>query len=212
MGAGKGVRIREAGVAVSVVAQACELVSGKLYQIIDRDRAVWDRSVAAVVKDNGSAVSAANILYIHYLTGRVEFIAAYTPTTPITVEVDYRPMTTIAYARTADLTETVDLEDITTFATAETDTTAGAVPSRRKQVTMESSTATVGGFYDFTDNFATELRAGTTVILNFQDDYSDDTDIVYMESFMPSLSANFNVEAMNQTTLNFESTYPLEYE
>ena len=56
MGAGKNVRIRLAGTAVSVVDQACEQVSGLLYQITDRTRKVWDRNVTPVVKDGGGTV------------------------------------------------------------------------------------------------------------------------------------------------------------
>lgn len=212
MGAGKGARIKIAGTPVSATSQDCENVAGLIYQIEDRDKCVWDRTVTPVVKDNGGTVSAANILYFNYLTGRLEFVSGYSVSGAITVDVDYRPMTTITYCRTADLTETSELEDITTFATAATDIAASGLPSRKRAVVMNTCNGTVGGFYDFTDCLEVELKAATTVILEFQDDYNDDTDLVYVEAFLPSLSINFNVESMNQVTINFESTYPVEYE
>lgn len=89
-----------------------------LYQITAASKRVWDRSVAVVVKDNGSAVSAANIEYIDYLFGIVKFVTGYTVTGAITVSVNYFPLIDLGKARGYTLTQTAAVINTTDYPTA----------------------------------------------------------------------------------------------
>lgn len=72
-------------------------------------------TVAVVVKDNGVAVSAANIAHIDYLFGVVTFVVGYTFVGLITVDASYLPVLTVAEGRAFKVNETRTRIDTTTF-------------------------------------------------------------------------------------------------
>jgi len=205
-------RIKLAGSGVSVVNQACSVYSGLIYEITNRDRKVWDRSVAPVIKDAGGTVSASDIEYFNYLTGRVKFVSGYSVSGAITADIDYKPTVTIGYANNAELVENADLLETHNFSTASTDSVATLKPSKRRSANLSFANGTIGGFYDYSDSFKTDFRASNTIILEFKPQYDVDTDITLVEAYLNSDSNNFDIENPNEMEVAFESTYPVEYE
>lgn len=88
--------IKVGGTSTATTGEACSLVSGKTYKVTNRAKSVLDPAVARTWKDNGVAVSAANIASENLNGGTVTFTAGYTPTTPITVDANYIPLNAVA--------------------------------------------------------------------------------------------------------------------
>ena len=90
--------------------EACSLVSGKTYQLDSAAKQLIDPLTAVVVKDNGSTVSAGNIIGINYLFGYVTFDSGYTVTGPVTMDFSYFPRVEIATIM--DGSHTVEVEEL----------------------------------------------------------------------------------------------------
>ena len=167
--------------------EACGIVAGKIYEITDRTKRYWDKSNGVVVEDDSSAISVSDIESINYLAGQLVLKSTYTPTGAITVTGKYYDVSVICFANTASLSIDPMLEENTTFCTAQ----ANDGWKTRQQTLLEGS-LTVSGFYDSSDNFSTELLAGTEIIAEYRpdkdaskayimkaqiDDDSDDSDV-----------------------------------
>lgn len=115
--AGYNVLIKKSGTSTSMTGEATSNVSGKIYQITDTAKQVIDPDEDIVVKDDGSAVSASNILRIDYLNGIVEFVSGYTVVGAVTFDANYLPLTEVAGSRNYTLTlnaNAIDNSDIPT--------------------------------------------------------------------------------------------------
>ena len=117
--AGYQVGLKKSGTPTTMTAEACSLVSGKTYKITNAAHAVMDPATVPVVKGNAIVIANSNILNIDYLFGTVTFIPAYTPTTPITIDGKYLPMTVIGGAKTFNLQLSCSTIDTTTIAAAQ---------------------------------------------------------------------------------------------
>lgn len=116
--AGYNSTLKMIGTTTVTTAEPFSLVSGKTYQVVNTAKRIIDPAVAVVIKDNGVAVLAANILSIDYLFGKVTFVASYTPTTPITADYSYLPVVAIAEARNFKLAVKNKLLDKTSMDSA----------------------------------------------------------------------------------------------
>lgn len=210
--AGSNMRIKIAGNSLSATSEAMEVVSGKRYKLTDRSKVIWDREVVPTFYDDGTPVIVTNILSILYLTGQVIFVSTYTPTGVITADFSYKPSSIITWLKDAELNESVDLEDKTNFCTTYEDIINTLTPSRRKLTNLAMAEGSLNGFYDNIDNLFDVLKSGENLIIEFQPDKDDDTDIVYVESKLSDGNKAFNIEEVNTASVNFQSTYPVEYE
>lgn len=113
--AGHTTRLKVSGTAAAVTAEACALVSGKIYRVTNTARRIIDPATAWVVKDNGVTVAEADILRRDYLFGIVEFVPAYTVTGPVTGDFSYLPVATIGEVRSFSFTFGPELQDVTTY-------------------------------------------------------------------------------------------------
>lgn len=103
---GNNTKILMTGASVAVTAEACSLyatlgVNDIVYQVTNSARRALDPTVAVVVKDNGSTVSASNY-QIDYLYGKIRF--SITPTGPVTIDASFLALweITTAYELSAD--------------------------------------------------------------------------------------------------------------
>lgn len=110
--AAHSVAVKVSGTAVSMTAEATTLVTGTTYQITNTAKRVLDPSVAVVVNDAGSPVSAT----VDYLFGTVTL--ASSPGGAVTVTASYLPVATIGECKSVDLSISIDLGDITSFDSA----------------------------------------------------------------------------------------------
>lgn len=191
---------------VTATNEACELKIGKTYQIIDRNKRIWDRYTLPIVYVNGNQVASTNIKAINYLTGRIIFADNYNVSGPVTVDVKYLPIVTIGYATELQVTEKVDLSDITNFVTTSADLQSGESISRRKTVLTVSATGSIKGLLDLY-----ELPSDNLIVV-IQPDKNNTDDITYIECIVTLKTKTQNVEAMNEIEISFESNYPVEYE
>lgn len=104
--------VKSSGTSTAMTNEACGLVSGKIYQITATAKRVINPEVAVTVKDNSVTVAATNYS-IDYLFGRITFIPAYTPTTPITITGEYLPLVDRATVKGWSFEESCDLDDAT---------------------------------------------------------------------------------------------------
>lgn len=208
---GTKVRIRKNGAALTTTGEAFTLVTGKQYKVTDRSKIRFDLTATLTVYDDGTPVASSNY-NVQPLTGQVIFISTYTITGAITADYSYFPSTIIGFAKSGEYGETTDLEDATTFKTAKDDIDAGGVPSRRNETLLTAASGSIGGFYDLSENFTNDLANGLEVILEFQSDYTDNTDIIYVKTFLESDNTTFNVEELNKYEINWQSNGAIEYE
>jgi len=90
-------KLSEGGVPTTLTDEATTQVgTSKTYQITNAAKRVLDPATAIVVKENGAASSAANIVNVNALTGEVTFIAAHSPAAPVTLSGKYVPVAAVA--------------------------------------------------------------------------------------------------------------------
>ena len=107
--------VRVTGAAVAATGEATTFLGGKRYQVTNTGRRIIEPAVAVVVRDNGIAVAAANILSIDFLFGIVEFQAAYTVTGPVTLDFSWLPTYQVGECRSGTLTINAELVDASVF-------------------------------------------------------------------------------------------------
>jgi len=208
---GSRVRIRLAGAGVATTTKPFTLVVGKTYKVTDRTLLPWDRNVTPIISDDSGVVASSNY-NINYLTGVVIFVSTFTVTGSVTGDFTYKPGSLMGWVSEAEMTEENTLENLTTFKTAKTDIDAGDPASKRKQAQLIQITGSLTGFYDHAENLFTVLKSGENLILEFQADVNDATDIEYVEAKLGTGNKGFDVENPNTASVSFESTEAIEYE
>jgi hypothetical protein len=117
--AGYVATIKKAGTSTALTAEACGLLSTRVYQVTNVAHQVLDRTVALVVKDGSTDVTA-DVLSIDYLFGIITFKGSYTVLGSITIDSgNYWPMAQIAKAQTFSLTQTAATIDDSDFVSAQ---------------------------------------------------------------------------------------------
>ncbi len=107
----------------SMTTEACSLVSGKIFQIDDATKQIWNiESDDLSILDNAVEVDEADVLSIDYLNGIVEFTAGYSVTTPITVTGSFFATADVAKAREFTLNQTAVAVDETALEDAAANT------------------------------------------------------------------------------------------
>src|ERR1700685_3881289 len=105
--------VAQGGTTQPLTNAACSLVTGKTYQITNQAHRRLDPTVAIVVKENGTASTASNILNVNALSGEVTFIPSYTHVTPIAISGNYIPTVAIGYQSGLDSSPKNNSADVT---------------------------------------------------------------------------------------------------
>ena len=202
--AGYVAKLMKTGSPTAFTGEAFTLVSGKTYKISDVTKNIWSRAGSFTFKDNGVAVSAANIASIDYLLGQVTFASGYTPTTPITGTGSYLPYTQIAAGNAFTLTQQANAVQSSNFVTAQANSGHHTYDYGLKTVTLE-----ISGFYSSTNAFRTALIARSEVIIEINPDGGQLT--VARGWFKPaSRDQSGDVGDLEEETMNFNLYVPAQ--
>lgn len=165
--AGYVATIKKGGTPTAFTDEAFTLVSGKTYKITDATKNMWSRGVVPTFKDNAVAVSAANILSIDYLFGRVTFVSSYTPTGPITGSGSYVPSAAIGCTNAFTLSQKANANDVTCMTDAQANNGNREFDYGLKTVSLE-----LKGIYKAADAFLAALKTRAEVIIEINPDGS----------------------------------------
>lgn len=150
----------------SMTTEAMTLVTGKIYQIDDQTKEIWDRLGTFVIFDN-AIDHTADVDTFDYLFGRVEFNASYSVVEPVTVTGDFFTKKALGTMRNFTLTMTADAVETTDFDTAQTNGGFKTHDPGLRTVTFEAS-----GFYNLTNAFLVELKNRNEIIIEINPDGS----------------------------------------
>ncbi len=164
--AGYVAKLKLPGTPTAVTDESMTLVAGKTFRIDDATKEVWDRSVAIIVLDN-AVDHTADVESIDYLFGQVTFLTAYSVTEPITVDVTYLPMATIAKASSFTLTQTAAPIDESDFDTAQANGGYRVFQPGLRTISLD-----IGGFYDSTNDFFTVIKDRNELVIEINPDGS----------------------------------------
>lgn len=137
--AGYEAKIKRVGASTPVTDEPMSLVSGKTYHVTDITKSLLDFTQPVTFSDGGTPVSAANILRVDHLVGRVVFVDSYTPTGPITVTGNYLPTSVLACARELSVSQSADTIEVGCFNTISANGGYELYRSTLKSVSAEAS-------------------------------------------------------------------------
>lgn len=164
--------VKQGGTPTTMTAEAMSLVSGKTYQITAGAKRVISYADALTVYDN-AVDHTADVDNIDYLTGKVTFKSAYTPTTPITITGKYMPMATIARARGFNLTQNANMIDDTDFETAAANSGQMVYKAGLKTINLE-----LQGIYALSNGWRAALLARSLIYVEISLDAAGATKFV----------------------------------
>lgn len=197
--------IKKVGTSTTFTGEAMTLVSGKTYQIDDATKEIWDRSEATMdILDAASPVSAADILNIDYLFGRVTFVASFSPGGSVTATGKSFPVAAIGKANTYSLTMTAESIDETDFVIAQGNSGTKIFKPGLRSVALE-----LGGIFDSSENAKIDLQNRTEVIVEI-DPAGDGSSIARGFFKLATTGQSGSVGALEEETLNFALTVPDE--
>lgn len=161
--------LKKSGTSTQMTDEPMNLVTGttKTYEITDAVRQVLDWTQPIVVNDNASPVAANDIESIDNMFGRVKFASGYTPTTPVTMDAWYLPLTNIAKAQSFTLTQTAATLDKSAFDVAQANNGYRVFDPGLRTVGLD-----LGGFYDSASQFWTDLENRASFVLEINPDGS----------------------------------------
>jgi hypothetical protein len=155
------------GTTTAMAAEPMALVSGKTYQVTNTAKRTFDPAVALSFFDGGTPISAANILNVDYLWGRVTFVGGFTPAGAVTVTGNYLPLATIARANSFTLTQTANAVDDTDFVSAQ------AADGHRSYIPgLKTASLTLGGIWNIANDWRAKLIARNRIIVEINPDGS----------------------------------------
>ncbi len=165
--AGYVATVKKQNTSTTMTTEAMTLVTGKIFQIDDLAKRIWDRfegATAFVVFDN-AVDETANVLNIDYLFGKVEFLASHTVTAPITVTGSYWTTTTVGKAQSFTLTQTADAIETSDFGTVQANGGFRTFDPGLRTVAVDLS-----GVYLLSNAFAADLAARSEFIIDLNPD------------------------------------------
>ena len=176
-----------------MTAEATTLVTGKTYRITNAAKRMLDPTVAVVVDDSGSPVSASDILSIDYLHGIVTFDPSYTVSGAVTVDANYIPLSEIAAVYNASFSTNIMPLDNTVY-----EDTA---------VSRKAGLKDISGSFSSYDEGATAisslLAAGTVLYLTWMQTGSATADHMRARVLLESEDVSVAVDGLVESTYNF---------
>lgn len=166
--AGYVASIKAAGTSVVMTAAAmAQIGATKVYAVVDRTKEIWDYTKTLTVADGGTPVNPTNIKTLDYLFGRVEFVASYTPSGPVTVTGSFLPMSEVSRANSFTLTQTAETVDHTDYQIAHANDGYRVFRPGLRTISLE-----LGGFYDATDAVWEVLEQRKEIVIEINPDGS----------------------------------------
>lgn len=164
--------IKKSGTSTAATGESFTVDGGdaQLYHIDDTTKQVWDPSIDVVIFDNSVEVADADIDYLDYLFGSVRFADTYTPTGPITADLNYLPLSAFGKAQTFTLTQSADTEDVTTLDLAQAN--GGFTVFDYSQLSGELTTE---GFWDTTNGIHDLITNRDLLVLELNPDGNADS-------------------------------------
>lgn len=157
-------KVLKGGTPTSALGLATASPSSHWHYVTDLTKSAWDVNNAIVVNDNGSPISASNVLLIDYLHGGVRLIDAYTPTGAITIDAYYLPLTEIANYKGYELKIQADAIDISDMETVRTTHYMAYSPGLR------NGDMSLDGIYAAENGWITYLTNNTLLVLEINPD------------------------------------------
>lgn len=158
--AGYTTTFKKTGTSTATTGESMSVVSGQTYAIDDTTKEVWDYNNAITVYDNSISVDAANIESIDHLFGRVTFTSGYSVTGPVTVDVNYLPLSAVGTSREFSLTMNAESVDTTDFATAQANGGYMTYTQGLRTVGIDAS-----GFYQLSNGFVDLVNARSELVI-----------------------------------------------
>jgi len=201
--AGYVAELMQQGSSTATTGESMTQESGQIYAIDDSTREIWDRSQTVTVYDN--AVDAtANVAEIDYLFGRVTFDTGYSVTGPVTVDVNYYPLTTIARPNSYTLTMSADPKDESDFAAVQANSGYRVFSPGLRTVSLE-----LGGIFDDNEDAKAVLVARSEIIVQI-DPAGDGSSIARGFFKYGTVGQSGAVGAVEDETLNLYLVVPNE--
>lgn len=203
--AGYQATVKKVGTSTTFTTQACTLVSGKIYQINDTTKRIWDRSAAVTVYDN-AIDHTADVESIDFLFGKVTFKSTYTVTGPVTVSGKSFPVSSLGSIRGFTLTQTSEVKDTTTYAVAQSNGGYKTGEPGLRTVSIE-----LPGVYDAINGLAALLEARSEVIIEINPDGNGATGSIARGFFRATKqSQQGNVGALEEENVTFNLSVPIQ--
>jgi len=164
--------VKKSGTSTTFTGEAASQVgSTQVWKIDDATKEVWDHTVDLVVNDGGSPVADSDIKTIDYLFGEVEFVSGFTPTSDITFDGAFLPLSAVAQAQSFELSQTADTEDVTTLAKAQANNGHNVF-----EATQLTASLSLTGFYDANNQEIRDLQVSRdTFVVELSPDGNGDS-------------------------------------
>jgi len=203
--AGYQAKILQQGTSTAMTDESMTLVSGKTFTIDDDTKEIFDRNQTLTFDDAAVLVPEADIESVDYLFGTVTFTAGHTVTEPITVLGNYWPVVAVAGASSYTLTQTADTKQTTDFAVAQANGGFHTFLPGLRSVALELT-----GFYDLTNGFLVDLKAGTEVVVEINADGLGEASGSVARGFFKIIThgQSGDVGALEEETVEFRLTVP----
>jgi hypothetical protein len=159
--------IKKSGTSTLMTAEACSMISSKVYQITANAHQVIDRTQTLHVFDN-AVDQTANVQSIDYLFGIITFKSAYSVTGPVTVTANYLPMAQIAKGQSFSLTQTATAIDTSDFPTLHANQGFKTASPGLRSVSLD-----LGGVYGVSNAWLTALQSRSEVMVELNPDGSE---------------------------------------
>lgn len=202
--AGYLAEIKQIGTATSFSSESMTLRSGKIYDIDDTTKSIWQRTSGSFAVTDGSGDVTDEVEWVDYLFGAIKFLDSYTPTGSVTVDGHYYPTSQLGKGQSFTLTMTANAIDNTDFATAQGNGGYKTFEPGLRIVQLE-----LGGIFDATVNSKSDLAARNELIVEI-DPAGDGLSIARGFFKMMSTEQSGDVGALEEESLSLELTVPLE--
>jgi len=159
--------IKKPGTSTAMTTEAMSLESGKIYQIDEVTKQIFDRATTMTIFDN-AVDRTTQVEWIDFLFGRIKFLDAHTVIGPVTITGNFFPTIAIGTANEFTLTQTAEAVDTTDFATAQANSGFRTFQQGLKTVGLE-----VSGIFALANSFLTDLTARGELIIEINPDGTD---------------------------------------
>lgn len=153
--------VRSSGTATSFTTEAMSGSGVGPYEIDDTTKEIWDRDTTLTFYEDGSPISASDVLSIDYLFGKVTFVT--NKLLAITVSGKYMPMTNIAGANSYNLNLIDGVLDDTEFGI-----TGANQGFRTRRYGLKDVSISISRFDDLTHAFFDIINNRTSVVIEIQ--------------------------------------------
>jgi len=157
--------VKKQNTSTGMTTEAMTLVSGKIFQIDDATKEIWDRNGGTFTIFDNAVDKTADVEFIDYLFGTITFFDAFSVVEPVTVTGFFFTTTTLGTANAFTVTQTADPIESTDFATAQANSGLRTFDPGLRTVQVELT-----GFYTLANAFLADLKARSEVVIEINPD------------------------------------------